>query len=898
MSRCPACSAPLTDPAGCPACGGATVALPPPSEAFTHTAAPADPLLTLTRGACPPPDPTGFRLAPGTLLADRYRIVAPLGRGGMGEVYRADDLALGVAVALKFLPEQLAANPARLTAFRKEVAAARQVSHPNVCRVFDIGEAGGQSFLSMEFIPGDDLAGALGRVGRLTPDVACDLGRQIALGLQAVHEEGLVHRDLKPANVMVDGRGRAKLTDFGLAATAASVSGADAYAGTPAYQAPEQLAGGAITERTDVYALGVVVYELLTGRRPFVGPTRKELIDLQKSPPAKPSELAPGVGPEVDRVVLKCLAFDPKDRPASAHEVWRALPGDAALNAALASGQTPTAEAVADAGGEGRLSRRVALLLTAWTGLMVSAVMVMSDWTSELRLTPSRPPAELRAAAQGMLRRYGPAGHVADMAGGFDANLDLFTWRNTHDPGADRLAPLADGRLTEVRYWYRENPVPLVAEPVSRTVAVVTSTAPPVGLPGSATVQVDPVGRLLALERAVPAGRVPAGGNPDWEPLFAAAGLDPAAFRPCDPAWGWRVPHNRRAAWVGGYPDRPGVELRVEAAADRGEPVGFRLVAPWTRPDDDLATQLRRFDDKGYAAREVVLPLMLLVVGTGLAAWHVRAGRADLLGAGRFAAAFGTVHLAVILLLLHPVGDGHRDFDLAFGAVARVGLNAVLVAAAYLALEPFVRRRWPRLLVGWTRLLAGRLTDPGVGRELLVGAAGGATAAGLMRLAKAAPGWLGFDPDLPVGWATADRPLSSLLAMVLTGTEGALALLFLAFLVATAVRARRLYEPILVGLGAWMYVLYPTLSPAVVVPIAVLTMVVGVGVLLRGGLLAGSVVFTTALLLFFEPITYDLTVWYWKSTAVVLGAVAAVTLYGLVVSVGGWRKLVRPASDP
>ena len=160
------------------------------------------------------------RFAPGDLVAERYRIVGLLGRGGMGEVYRADDLRLGQPVALKFLPATLARDPMQLARFHAEVRLARQVSHPNVCRVYDIGEADGRHFLSMEYVDGEDLASLLRRIGRLPQDKAVEIARQLCAGLAAAHERGVLHRDLKPANVMLDGRGQVRITDFGLAALA------------------------------------------------------------------------------------------------------------------------------------------------------------------------------------------------------------------------------------------------------------------------------------------------------------------------------------------------------------------------------------------------------------------------------------------------------------------------------------------------------------------------------------------------------------------------------------------------------------------------------------------------------------------------------------------------------
>src|SRR5512143_1799236 len=188
------------------------------------------------------------RFPPGTLLGGRYRTVGRLGRGGMGEVYRADDLKLGQPVALKFLPPDVDRDPARLTQLHTEVRMARQVSHPNVCRVYDIDEVEGHTFLSMEYVDGEDLASLLRRIGRFPQDRALEVARQICAGLAAAHDRGVVHRDLKPANVMLDATGRVRITDFGLA----GISGESIRAGTPAYMAPEQLAGGEVTARSDI----------------------------------------------------------------------------------------------------------------------------------------------------------------------------------------------------------------------------------------------------------------------------------------------------------------------------------------------------------------------------------------------------------------------------------------------------------------------------------------------------------------------------------------------------------------------------------------------------------------------------------------------------------------------
>src|SRR6201997_5552482 len=229
---------------------------------------------------------------------------------------------------MKFLPERLSQDAAALARFHAEVRTARHVSHPNVCRVFDIGEADKTLFLTMEYVDGEDLASVVRRIGRLSPDKATEIARQICAGLAAAHERGVIHRDLKPANVMLDSAGKIRITDFGLAGLAASIQGADVRAGTPAYMAPEQLAGKEVTVKSDIYSLGLILYEILTGKRAFDATTLPELMRMrEESRVPNPSTLVRDIDPMFERVILRCLASDPVLRPASALQVSAALPG-------------------------------------------------------------------------------------------------------------------------------------------------------------------------------------------------------------------------------------------------------------------------------------------------------------------------------------------------------------------------------------------------------------------------------------------------------------------------------------------------------------------------------------------------------------------------------------------
>src|SRR4051812_34748182 len=306
------------------------------------------------------------RILPGTVLADRYRIVALVGRGGMGEVYRAEDLKLDQDVALKFLPEKLVQDGAALARFHREVRIAREISHPNVCRVFDIGEANGVPFISMEYVDGQDLSTLLRRIGRLPQDKAVDIARQLCAGIAAAHDHGVLHRDLKPANVMLDDRGKVRIMDFGLAGIASDIQGSEISSGTPAYMAPEQLAGKEVTVQSDLYSLGLVLYEVFTGKRAFEASSLNDLLRLREhSSVTHPSQVVPDLDPLVERVILRSLEADPEKRPKTALQMAAALPGGDPLAAALATGETPSPQMVAAAGGEQALAPRIAWSLLA-----------------------------------------------------------------------------------------------------------------------------------------------------------------------------------------------------------------------------------------------------------------------------------------------------------------------------------------------------------------------------------------------------------------------------------------------------------------------------------------------------------------------------------------------------
>jgi serine/threonine-protein kinase len=410
----------------------------------------------------------------------------------MGEVYRAEDLLLEQRVALKLLPVELAADPDRISRLLTEVRLARQVSHPNVCRVWDVGEADGHRFLTMELIEGEDLAALLRQVGRFPGERGLDIARQLCAGLAAAHDRGVVHRDLKPANVLVDRNGRVHVTDFGLA-LAGAAEGPEALAGTPGYMAPEQLAGRAATARSDLYALGVVLYELFTGQRPYRATSPDELRRrIAEEAPRPPSEVVSDLDPALERVILRCLERDPESRPSSALAVAGALPGADPLAAALAAGETPSPEMVAAAGGEGGLEPRAALALGAVAVAAVALAAVAASFSHIVRFAPlDKPPSYLVERSRELLAELGHTAPAHDDGHSWPWNDEAIDWLRRTGRGAATWRPLATGRVPGQTFVYRQSPQEFRP---AMGFAVLSWGEPALHVPGEARVELERAG--------------------------------------------------------------------------------------------------------------------------------------------------------------------------------------------------------------------------------------------------------------------------------------------------------------------------------------------------------------------------------------------------------------------
>ncbi len=895
MPTCSRCHSPIAETDRfCSSCGA------PSGDVFGASAAQTLPSPAGARPPSrPPSDPSSLghgRFEPGTRLGTRYRVVGLLGRGGMGEVYRADDLELGASVALKLLPERLRHDAEALARFRAEVRLARQVAHPNITRVYDIGEADGHVFLTMEYVDGEDLASVLRRMGRPSRDKAVEIARQLCMGLAAAHERGVLHRDLKPSNIMIDGRGRVRIMDFGLAALADEAAGDQPVVGTPAYMAPEQLATGQVSVQSDLYALGLVIYELFTGRRVHdtTDPAELRRRHAAGSIPT-PSSVVDDMDPVIERLVLRCLEADPRLRPPSAYAVLGALPGGDPLAAALAAGETPSPDLVANAGEGGGLAPRAAVGLL----LATLAATLLALWLNAPVFVPftASPEAQSYRAAS-ILESLGYAPLPGHSAAGLGARGE---W-------ADRLArrylpndSLAGAGPGAVFFWRRFEPRRLI--PVNVHTNVVLLTDPPQSAPGSVAILLGNDGRLVGLQaiaRTDSAAAPPRDtvAKPLWAPLLAAAGLDPARLAPEPRTWAAPVPADTSAAWITPWPHAPGGIAHVRAGAYRGRPTYFALVD--SLGSATAAIQPGRSSGAwafGDWSAFLVWTVMLLVAEV-LARRNLKLGRGDRRGAWRLAAFVG-IATAVETVFTWSIPEngapGLVDSLTNDRALGHASIHALQMWLAYVAIEPYVRRVWPRMLVSWARLASGRWRDPMVGRDALAGVLLGALGStaiqvGYVLLVKLrAPVTLNILGPTTMAAYAGLGGMGYLIAFYTSVTVLAvlstLVMCLFGHLLTRRDWATIAFALVLSSLGFTGSGI--NLQDATTALVAVVSSAVTVVALFRLGLLSALVATFATLLLPLAPPALDVAAWYSGRGLLLVGPLVALALYGFWTALAG-----------
>jgi serine/threonine-protein kinase len=818
-----------------------------------------------------------------------------LGKGGMGEVYRADDLSLEQQVALKFLPEA-ATDEATLERFRNEVRIARRISHPNVCRVYDIGEAEHQIFLSMEYIDGEDLGSLLRRIGRISGDKAAEIARKICAGLAAAHAQGVLHRDLKPANIMLNSEGEVLVTDFGLAGVATEIS--DIRSGTPAYMAPEQLTGREVTMKSDIYSLGLVLYELFTGKRAFEGKTYDEIIrDRHDKTPSKPSTLVKDLDPAAERAILHCLEPNPMERPGSALAVAAALPGGDPLAAALAAGETPSPQLVAAAGENIGLQVRAAVLWFSVAVVGIVAFYLLGIKTSGLdrQDLPYRPEV-LSQKARDTVQELGYPESV-DSAEWLDYDNDYVTYLDQHKPNWDERLR---GRPSLLQFIQRQSPDNLTATEVkdsSLIPGIVNDEDPAPTLSGMVRVQLDSRGRLTRFE-AIPPERdtsAAVASSPDWGKLFELAGLDKSLFKAAEPNWNSLASSDVRMAWTGAWPGT-NYPLRVEAAGYRGKPVYFSLIGEWTKPKrtTEPTTSVGK---KALQTGLAVIIVLLLTGAAVLARRNYLLHKIDLEATVRLAILIFGIEMMIWICRAHFVASIGL-LGLFVLALSGSLFIAIAFSVIYMAVEPFVRRHWPEAIISWTRLMAGKLRDPHVGRDLLFGVLLGVSWGVIYQSFFLFLQRDGIQPNLGDTnyMISARQALGIWFWHLATSVQGTLLFFFLMFVFRSLLR-----KP---WLAATAFVAFLTITKVsnsserhMLTNIIFQLMIYSIAAffVLRFGFISLAAGLFVADLILNIPVTTHLSAWYAGSTIFVLLTVVGLAGWGAYTSLGGqklWKAQV------
>ncbi len=700
-------------------------------------------------------------------------------------------------------------------------------------------------------------------------------------GLAAAHDKGVLHRDLKPANVMIDGRGQARITDFGLAVNARAGGSPADLAGTLPYMAPERFHGTPATVQSDLYGLGLILYETYTGKPAFKA---NSLLEWERahsdSTPTNPSELAVDVEPAVERAILRCLAKDPARRPASAAQVASALPGGDPLAAAIAAGETPSPEQVAASGEEGTLPRAKAWLWLAACLVALAVVFAIASKVSLANLIPLQDPAVLKAKAQTLLR---------DLAYR-DEPLDTLTWNEVYlAPGGGFAIDASDIR-GPILFAYRQSSQSLLRIDVleDRGCSIPTPTAI-----DDACVRLDARdGRLMTLRVGgvnLRAGRDrQASSAVNWKPLLAAAALDETQVKPLESIWSpaaFQV--DAQAAWQGSAGGRA---YRVDAAAYRGRASFFSVrsdaldAGPQTAAPTDVVRRTLR------SVAGVAIPVLMLLLIAALAAMarhNLRMGRGDRKGAFR---------VAMLVLVGSAISSNlTRHWGADPGYVLNVlvlgqGPSLFMAMATwlyYLGFEPYVRRHWPHLLVTSSRLLDGLWRDPLVGRSVLIGVVAGVVLFGVSPLGALLSHMPGLGPVrsfyTPASLLGVDGFVRDLVGSVTGMTFNCLEIAGL-LLISRVIFRRDGLAWTVVALAAFLmlFVALGTggLAPVLAVSAAAIGSLILLASIRAGGLLAALIQLYVWRVLATAPLTLDASRWYaWRSWFVV-ALVVAIAIWG------------------
>jgi eukaryotic-like serine/threonine-protein kinase len=663
-----------------------------------------------------------------------------------------------------------------------------------------------------------------------------------------------------------------------------------------------------VTTRTDIYALGLVMYEMFTGRR--------ALIVSEGAPHSaattSPSTYIVDLDPAIDRIIVRCLERDPSRRPPSVIAVAAALPGGNLLAAALAAGETPSPDLVAAAGETGTLSPAVGGMCFAGVLLGLVLFALLGRNVNLIGLTNAAlSPQLLTERTHTILRNLGYADAAADEATGYTTDIDYLRSIDEYDRSPSRWQALASPQPAALLFWHRHSPQTMI--PIGGT-NIVTQVNPPPTRSGMVSLTLDRTGRLVSLIAVPPQvsglGESSVSTSPPiWMSLFEQAGLSLDRLSPAPSQWVPPVFADTRSAWQGAYPDRPDVPIRIEAAAAFGKPVYFEIVAPWTRPRNAEPQPANTSGERvGLYMRSAVAPVAI-TLAVLLAVRNLRSGRGDRRGAMR---------LAIFLMAAGATSNALETGDL---QVLTRGPTLIFFVASfawllYIALEPLMRRLSPELMIGWSRLLAGHVRDPLVGRDVLVGTLVAMGDGVLLSLHWLLRQWTDHPSHFPIGASSSPfdgmaassdlllggrYALSRIIGTVMSIPAWSGTMMLFLFVIALYVLVRRRAFAIAASIlaltaiyvvthGGWLLAYapadhFPPSFTDVGVFAAAQTAVVLIAV--RFGLLTMLVASFVSLLLTLMPIAVDAATPYASSSRLIVATVMLMAAYGWHTALAG-----------
>ncbi|MCH7527563.1 MAG: hypothetical protein IID39_09010 [Planctomycetes bacterium] len=580
-----------------------------------------------------------------------------------------------------------------------------------------------------------------------------------------------------------------------------------------------------------------------------------------------------------------------------------ALPGGDPLATALAAGETPDPEMVANAGEVGGLRPAVAIPCFLAVVLGLIGVAMLNDVIRPYRKAPlPQPPEALAFRAAEVLKNLGYDNPQADHAYGFDYDNAYINYVKKEDDSPQRWDRLASNRPPAIYFWYRRSPAPLVPPP---SFSQVTQQQPPPTQPGMAGVKLDPNGRLVELA-IVPTHRAnetkEAPESTDWATLFAEAQLDMASFKSVEPEWIPSVHCDGRAAWEGHFPEQPDTPIRIEAGSYGNKPTFFKIIGPWVPTSGDSRSNESSVTFASYAFVLIIYCVLLTSIAFARNNWKLRRGDRQ----GAFRASLAFLLLGVLSWIVGALHVTH-PWEQLFRQHVHVGrflYFACVLWLLYMAFEPYVRRRWPHSLISWTRLLMGRLRDPLVGRDILLGMLVGVGMGLVSRLKYIAPTWFGALPGFQESFDLSTLAMGSSLASAVIYPW----FLFVSFwhlfiLFALRVLLRKQWLAICVYIicltplfsSSFIRQDFSTIPWSFVVLQAVWLATIALTVL-RLGLLALTVAFMVTLRCAELPITADFSTWYASGSLIIIIMMVAIAAYGCHTALAG-RSLFKDDLD-